>query len=129
MKTSNQILKIISENRRISGDSGNKNGFSLTIMKQVRSFVEQGKPIRFALPGFPCKSTSRDKTLSNHADMAEELSIKHLLRFLDKIKSVYPKGATLDIHSDGGVFCGKIHDSYTITDRHAYTNSISNQNQ
>lgn len=78
------------------------------IANKVKPFVERCNPIQMLIICFPFKSPSKLKVLSEHADMAEVLSLKHLRRMISHIEEVYrPKdkpGAQINIYSDSLVF-------------------------
>lgn len=76
---------------------------------QVAKFTSSGRPVEFCLPAFPCKSSNKEKVLSEHPDRAEHLALKGLHAFLQDIEAIYSPGARLWIISDGHVFsdCSK----------------------
>lgn len=75
------------------------------LAERINPLVEQCKPLKFAMLGFPFKSTNlRDKVLSPYPDMGEQLTLKNFFRMNNEIKKVYPPGMILSIVSDGFVF-------------------------
>ncbi|EJD47445.1 hypothetical protein AURDEDRAFT_39961, partial [Auricularia subglabra TFB-10046 SS5] len=80
--------------------------------------IEQGKPIPFALPAFPCKSPNTvDKVLGVLPDKAEEVSLLFLQGLCNNIKQVYSPGAELTIVSDGIVY----NDLFEVADTTVWT--------
>lgn len=77
--------------------------------QQVGSFVSRGAKVEFCLPAFPCKSSSKNKVLSDSPDRGEHIALSNLHTFIQKIEAVYPPGGKLWIISDGHVFsdCSK----------------------
>lgn len=72
---------------------------------RISHMVGNNQPIKFAMLGFPFKSTNlRDKVLSPYPDMGEQLTVSNFAAMNDKIKSVYAPGMSLSILSDGFVF-------------------------
>lgn len=71
---------------------------------KLENYVKQGKPVEMIIAAFPFKSLSRNKCVSEHADMAETTCIKYLDNMLDEIKKVYEPGGRLHIFSDGYIF-------------------------
>lgn len=75
------------------------------LAEKIDSAVSQCKPIKFAMLGFPFKSTNtRDKVLSPYPDMGERLTVENFTAMNEKIKQVYAPGMSLAILSDGFVF-------------------------
>ncbi|OAQ64347.1 pyoverdine/dityrosine biosynthesis protein [Pochonia chlamydosporia 170] len=72
--------------------------------QQVGSFVSRGAKVEFCLPAFPCKSSSKNKVLSDSPDRGEHIALSNLHTFIQKIEAVYPPGGKLWIISDGHVF-------------------------
>ena len=123
--TTDNILATLSDYRRPFKDTDADTGeFSDKIRQQVEKYVAKGEPIRLVMPAFPDKSVCRGKTLSNKADKAEELSIKHFLKMADAISDKYTPGVKIVIYSDGGVFHGMRHENYTTEDRLAYAEKL-----
>ncbi|MBX9976679.1 MAG: isocyanide synthase family protein [Alphaproteobacteria bacterium] len=88
-----------------------------SLLKKIHALIIQNKPILLTLVGFPYKSSNiKDKVLSTKADGAERYALTYLQGFLNKIKKVYPPGATLMIFTDGFVFCDleKVSDNVVI---------------
>jgi pyoverdine/dityrosine biosynthesis protein Dit1 len=72
---------------------------------RIDQMVSKKQPIKFAMLGFPFKSTNlRDKVLSPYPDKGEELTVKNFAAMNEKIKQVYAPGMSLSILSDGYVF-------------------------
>ncbi|MFG2205972.1 L-tyrosine/L-tryptophan isonitrile synthase family protein [Streptomyces sp. NPDC048638] len=72
--------------------------------RQIAPAVAAGKPIRFTLPGFPCKSPNPAKVLGPLPDEGERLSLRFLDGLCARIAAVHPPGARVVICSDGHVF-------------------------
>ncbi|MCK7625105.1 isocyanide synthase family protein [Streptomyces sp. RS10V-4] len=73
-------------------------------VRQVARWVGAGEPVRFTLPGFPCKSPNPAKVLGPLPDEGERLSLHFLHGLCTRIADVYPPGARVVICSDGHVF-------------------------
>ncbi|WP_405021378.1 isocyanide synthase family protein [Kitasatospora sp. NBC_00070] len=71
---------------------------------QIAEFVDQGDPIVFTLPGFPCKSPSPAKVLGHLPDEGERLSLTFLDDLCRRVGEVYGPGARMAICSDGHIF-------------------------
>ncbi len=63
-----------------------------------------GEPLIFALPAFPFKSPSPEKTISREPDGAEAESVKFLKGLVDKMEAAYEDKIQLKIYSDGIFF-------------------------
>ncbi|MGW1376837.1 L-tyrosine/L-tryptophan isonitrile synthase family protein [Streptomyces sp. NPDC002446] len=73
-------------------------------LRQLAAPVAAGEPIRFTLPGFPCKSPNPAKVLGRLPDEGERLALRFLDALCARIAAVYPPGARVVICSDGHVF-------------------------
>ncbi|WP_052229789.1 isocyanide synthase family protein [Streptomyces sp. CT34] len=73
-------------------------------LRQLAPWVAAGEPIRFTLPGFPCKSPNPAKVLGTVPDEGERLALRFLDRLCTRIEAVHPPGARVVICSDGHVF-------------------------
>jgi hypothetical protein len=75
----------------------------------VDFFTSRNAKFEACLPAFPCKSQNTLKTAGVVPDKGEELALRHLKNFIDKVDQVYPPGMKLWIISDGHVFsdCSK----------------------
>jgi L-tyrosine isonitrile synthase len=73
-------------------------------LHKIASFVRQGAPVVFTLPGFPCKSPNPAKVLGHLPDMGERLSLAFLAALCEKTERIHPPGAEVVICSDGHVF-------------------------
>lgn len=75
------------------------------LSQRIDEMVLMGKPIRFAMLGFPFKSTNlRDKVLSQYPDLGEQLTLKHFAEMNQAISEVYAPGMKLSVLSDGYIF-------------------------
>lgn len=123
--TISSILNIFGKHRRpFNSDETQNTVFSPSVISRVSNYVKSNAPIRIVIPAFPDKSTSRGKTLSNNADMAERLSIRYIIRIAHEINAIYKPGVEMVIYSDGGIFDGMCHSSYTKTDRIKYISQL-----
>lgn len=66
--------------------------------------VARGLALTFLLPGFPAKSSNRDKTEGPAPDLGELLGLSTLDQMCAEIGRVYAPGAQILICSDGRVF-------------------------
>ena len=73
-------------------------------LHRIASFVREGAPVTFTLPGFPCKSPNPAKVLGHLPDMGERLSLTFLDDLCGEIERIHPPGAEVVICSDGHVF-------------------------
>lgn len=73
-------------------------------LAQLAAPVAAGEPIRFTLPGFPCKSPNPAKVLGHLPDEGERLALRFLDGLCARIAAVHPPGARVVICSDGHVF-------------------------
>lgn len=72
---------------------------------RISKFVGVNEPIKFAMLGFPFKSTNkRDKVLGEEPDMAEQVSLENFARFNNDVKQHYSPGIRIGMASDGFVF-------------------------
>lgn len=75
------------------------------LSERIGKMVAHNQPLKFAMLGFPFKSTNtRDKVLSAYPDKGEELTMANFKAMNDKLKQVYEPGMALSILSDGYVF-------------------------
>jgi pyoverdine/dityrosine biosynthesis protein Dit1 len=73
-------------------------------LRRIDAFVRAGAPVRFTLPGFPCKSPNPAKVLGHLPDQGERLSLRFLDALCEEVERVHPPGARVTICSDGHVF-------------------------
>ena len=86
------------------GDTYNRADYAL-LFNSISDLVIRGLPIRFFLPGFPCKSSNtKTKVLGAVPDYAEFLAIQLLLTTARKIEAIYPQGVVTTILSDYHTF-------------------------
>jgi len=83
-------------------------------INQIKYFVENGEPLIFSLPAFPCKSPNLYKVLGHLPDLGELVSLRFLDRICQDVEKVYAPGASVLICSDGHVFGDLIH----VSDEH-----------
>ncbi|MEU6965586.1 isocyanide synthase family protein [Streptomyces chrestomyceticus] len=73
-------------------------------LRHLQALVADRRPIRFTLPGFPCKSPNPAKVLGRLPDEGERLALRFLDRLCARIGELYAPGARLVICSDGHLF-------------------------
>ncbi|MFJ9413472.1 L-tyrosine/L-tryptophan isonitrile synthase family protein [Streptomyces sp. NPDC101227] len=73
-------------------------------LRQLVPAIAAGEPIRFTLPGFPCKSPNPAKVLGHLPDEGERLALRFLDGLCGRIAAVHPPGARVVICSDGHLF-------------------------
>ncbi|WP_395293612.1 L-tyrosine/L-tryptophan isonitrile synthase family protein [Kitasatospora hibisci] len=88
-------------------------------LAQLADFITAGDPVRFTLPGFPCKSPNPAKVLGHLPDEGERLSLSFLNGLCEAIGTLYPPGAQMLICSDGHIFGDLIHVPDHHIDRYA----------
>ncbi len=75
-----------------------------SLIQEKMKKTEKGSPLVFAMPSFPFKSPSREKTLSDSADAAEKESISFLKKFMGYAEKSFGDQLKLKIYSDGIFF-------------------------
>lgn len=71
------------------GDKYDSQGY-LSLQGSVLNFMAAGSPIRFVLPGFPCKSPNLiDKSFGVMPDLGEAISLKRLHSLAEEISEIY----------------------------------------
>lgn len=84
------------------------------LAERIEGFVNQGQPIKFAMLGFPFKSTNtRDKVFGPVPDLGEELTMRNFEAFNSAVSAIYQPGVNIAIASDGYVF----NDLLGVTDK------------
>ncbi|ADO68065.1 L-tyrosine/L-tryptophan isonitrile synthase family protein [Stigmatella aurantiaca] len=73
-------------------------------LRSIATFVRDGAPIVFTLPGFPCKSPNPAKVLGHLPDHGERLSLTFLDTLCTEIQRIHWPGARVIICSDGHIF-------------------------
>ncbi|WP_242440743.1 L-tyrosine/L-tryptophan isonitrile synthase family protein [Streptomyces sp. CB02923] len=73
-------------------------------LRQLEELVAARRPIRFTLPGFPCKSPNPAKVLGRLPDEGERLALRFLDDLCAGMSERYAPGVQLVICSDGHVF-------------------------
>ncbi|PIG85072.1 spore wall maturation protein DIT1 [Aspergillus arachidicola] len=71
---------------------------------KVQFFVQHNSTLQLCLPAFPCKSSNLEKVMGVLPDRGEEIALRGLHAFAQKIEQIYPPGARILIISDGHVF-------------------------
>lgn len=74
------------------------------ISQLFRPLTSSNQHIQLVMPGFPFKSPSPLKTISEQPDMAENIAIQHLRDLLQQANQMYKPGIELLIFSDGLFF-------------------------
>ncbi|HEI8721457.1 TPA: L-tyrosine/L-tryptophan isonitrile synthase family protein [Serratia marcescens] len=86
------------------GDKYDSQGY-LSLQGSVLNFMAAGSPIRFVLPGFPCKSPNLiDKSFGVMPDLGEAISLKRLHSLAEEISEIYEHGCHISVLSDGTTF-------------------------
>lgn len=109
------ILKVIAKHRRVLPEedaSASETHFCDGLVQKVEAFVIKEQPIRIVMPSFPVKSAARSKTLGDHTDMAEQVSLQHLNSICVEIGLIYEPGAKMVLYSDAFAFRGALPDIY-----------------
>ncbi|MFF4947827.1 L-tyrosine/L-tryptophan isonitrile synthase family protein [Streptomyces chattanoogensis] len=73
-------------------------------LRRLTAAIAAGVPIRFTLPGFPCKSPNPAKVLGHLPDEGERLALRFLDGLCARIAAVHRPGARMVICSDGHAF-------------------------
>ena len=75
------------------------------LFDSVTKLINKCLPLKFFVPGFPCKSSNTNrKVLGYHPDFSEYLAIRSLLDTVRKLEAVYPFGVKIVILSDYHTF-------------------------
>ena len=71
----------------------------------ITNLINRHLPLKFFIPGFPCKSSNTDKKVLGHrTDFSEFIAIRSLLTTIRKLEAVYPLGVKIVILSDYHTF-------------------------
>ncbi len=97
LEKSIKVVQIIMSNRKVSGTPCSNKSYcprcADVLLEKISSLVSSGKQISFIIPAFPFPMPNPNKSFGIIApDRAELLSINHLKRFCQCIKSVYSPG-------------------------------------
>ncbi|WP_431773731.1 L-tyrosine/L-tryptophan isonitrile synthase family protein [Streptomyces cucumeris] len=116
------ILSLLLPHHRTTGRAPVSPAMFPHQLRQITDFVRAGAPVRFTLPGFPCKSPNPAKVLGHLPDMGERLSLTFLDALCTRIARIHPPGARMVICSDGHVFS----DLIEVPDHHvdAYADEL-----
>lgn len=71
---------------------------------KVQYYVHHNLQLELCLPAFPCKSSNPEKVMGIEPDKGEEMALRRLHGFVEKVDEIYSPGARLWIISDGHVF-------------------------
>lgn len=75
------------------------------LFDRIKYLATKSLPLKFFIPGFPCKSSNTErKVLSHLPDMSEFLAIRSLLSTIRKLETVYSNGVKIVILSDYHTF-------------------------
>ena len=74
------------------------------LLRQVRTCLEEHRPIQFLLPAFPCKSPNLEKVAGTLPDAAEFYALGHLNGICEEIDAIHQYGCEFVIWNDGRVF-------------------------
>lgn len=89
------------------------------LLAQIEYFTARQQPLRFILPGFPCKSPNDvDKTFSALPDYGEVMAIERLDLLCAELNEIYPPGSELTILSDGTTFADIVYVEGEVKDRY-----------
>ncbi|KAH9909603.1 Pyoverdine/dityrosine biosynthesis protein-domain-containing protein [Xylariomycetidae sp. FL2044] len=72
--------------------------------RQILDFVVKNETCQMILPAFPCKSPNELKVGSRKPDLAERIALETIHTFVQRVREVYPPGATIWIIHDGHLF-------------------------
>lgn len=102
---SSKIIEIFDEELRnvAEGDEWEKTGRAY-FTKVLDFFTSRMLKIETCLPAFPCKSNNTNKVAGTLPDKGEELALRRLTHFAQKVNKVYPPGIKMWVVSDGHVF-------------------------
>jgi len=96
----------------------------LILAQRIDGFVNSQQTIRFAMLGFPFKSTNtRDKVLGTLPDLGEQLTVENFEAFNADVKKVYAPGVKIVVASDGYVFNDLLSISDSIVRTYAQVSS------
>ncbi|MDJ0573029.1 MAG: L-tyrosine/L-tryptophan isonitrile synthase family protein [Pleurocapsa sp. MO_192.B19] len=100
-----QFLEIFRDLQVTCQDDSFETQGKALLTEQLRYFIEDSKPLKMILPGFPCKSPNTEsKVFSSLPDRGEEIALRTLDNFCEQVRKFYPPGCQLTIFSDGTIF-------------------------
>lgn len=91
-------------------------------IEHVSFFTSRNITIQAVLPAFPCKSSNYEKVALMQPDMGEELALRRVIEFVQKVEQIYPPGLRFFVVSDGHVFSDCINVDDDVVD--TYTNEL-----
>ncbi|WP_038900521.1 L-tyrosine/L-tryptophan isonitrile synthase family protein [Dickeya dadantii] len=104
-ETANKIADIVKSYLVQTQDDRFEPEGRVFLEKQISAFLSAGEPVRFVLPGFPCKSPNIvDKTFGVLPDYGDVISINRLESLAKAIQALYEPGCQVTILSDGTTF-------------------------
>lgn len=83
-----------------------KTPYEAALTSILLNCLANGQPIPLLLPSSPWKNPNKDKVLSSHPDLGEELGLARLNMLCEELQKVYLYGAVLVLVSDGPVYNG-----------------------
>jgi len=101
------------------------NGGRVNFESKLEYFIKNYQTIEFVLPAFPAKSPNRNKkVLGILPDAGEEVSLRHLHNFNEKVQRIYKQGSRITIILDAFIYS----DLLGIPDEHVvqYKNALMN---
>ncbi|KAI2040117.1 hypothetical protein LOZ44_006703 [Ophidiomyces ophidiicola] len=94
---------------------------------KVRYYTSRNLRLELCLPAFPCKSSNPEKVATTLPDKGEEIALRRLHEFAQKVETIYKPGAQVWIISDGHVFSDCIGvDDQTVDDYGAHLKTLNN---
>ena len=88
------------------------------LLGSITNLINQRLPLKFFIPGFPCKSPNAEaKVLGYRPDFSEFIAVRSLLTTIRKLEAIYPHGVKIVILSDYHTFdqcIGVEEDSYNV---------------
>ena len=88
------------------------------LLDSVTNLISRNLPLKFFIPGFPCKSSNTDKkVLGYRPDFSEFIAVRSLLTTIRKLEAIYTHGVRIVILSDYHTFdkyIGVEEESYTV---------------
>ena len=88
------------------------------LLDSITTLIAKNLPLKFFVPGFPCKSSNtHKKVLGDRPDFSEFMAIRSLLTTVRKLEAIYSHGVKIVILSDYHTFdqyIGVEEESYNI---------------
>ena len=88
------------------------------LQDSITNLISRNLPLKFFIPGFPCKSSNtHKKVLGYRPDFSEFVAIRSLITTIRKLEAIYPHGVRIVILSDYHTFdqyIGVEEESYNV---------------